>query len=291
MSKLFFLFCSIFGCRSNDLLGISPRTSENGTDIAHFCNDSGRFPNPLDMNCQSYILCLTDENGEYVAEMVSCPNGMIFNATRGRCVKESAGFLCPHICEEYGRIPYRKIDCQHYVWCVPDSDGKMKAELGQCPNGTWYCGEYNKCLPGPADACVIEGSTTVDTNTSTNWTTQTTTIKNKNFTVETNETTVDWETTTDFMSNTTIEEVTQNPGNVTDPWTNTTTSTIKPTTNDPTDDDFHFTCNRIGRFPISGICNQYILCVQGVNGEWIMSLEKCPKGRVFSTTRLRCVTI
>lgn len=277
MSKLFFLFCSIFGCRGNDFMGYSPRMNENVTGTTHFCTAPGRFPNPLDVDCQSYISCYHVQNDEYITDVVPCSNGTVFNVTTERCSRGSRDFICPHICEEIGIIPYRKNDCQQYVLCDKDFyTGKMNADLGRCPNGTWFCGELKKCLPGPTDACVLV-TTTPSWNTSTNWTT---TTQGMNWTTIGNETTVS-------MFNTTTEVVTQNPANTTDPWTNTST-TVSPMDDS---DNFHFTCNQIGRFPLPGICNQYILCVQGFYGEWIMSLEKCPKGRVFSTTRSRCVII
>lgn len=271
MSKLFFLFCYIFGCQGTNIIGAFPKTLENGTA----CTNIGRFPNPLDMECQSYILCLTNENDQYVSDLVECPTETIFNATRGRCGRASPNFVCPHICQDVGKIPYRKIDCQHYILCERDSEnGEMTAEFGRCPNGTWFCGEVRKCLPGFADACLSDNSTS-----SSNWTTEATTTQNPNTTLVANETTVQ----------TTTEEVISGLNTTTiDPWTDSTTNPNSSTT---VSDDFHFTCNQIGRFPLSEICNQYILCLQGVNGEWIMSLEKCPKGRVFSRTRLRCVTI
>ncbi|XP_018400232.1 PREDICTED: uncharacterized protein LOC108777771 [Cyphomyrmex costatus] len=70
-------------------------TMASSTTAAPLCPKYGRFP-ILDVNCKRYYLCYWGGQSFTILDNLSCPNALIFNPMKEKCVSPSQ-YICPGI--------------------------------------------------------------------------------------------------------------------------------------------------------------------------------------------------
>ncbi|XP_053678008.1 mucin-5AC-like [Anopheles nili] len=187
----------------------TPKTSESGsvdgtttllpigtsTNSFEFeCPDQGRYPDPRAVECESYLLCITNSYGTLTPVKFFCPYNAIFSETMYMCVSKEL-FSCgiefstastpsstqvitstiviptptPFVCPQTGRYSNPdSIYCKSYYLCV--YDGKMNlifVELS-CPPATIFVEQEHKCVSANEYECTpasTELTTPVTTTT------------------------------------------------------------------------------------------------------------------------------
>lgn len=292
VSKLLVALCAIFKCnlaRNGDILTSS--TSLPDYWSTSNCTELGRFPNRNDKTCQTYLMCVEEFD---VPVIIKCPLGTAYNEEMKICI--SRPFLCPNICSGVGLFPNRTLGCVDYFLCEYNLEKQLGIFSKTCPQGEWFCEEAKKCLPGPDDACIAPNSTMTTEFENTEETSElisTSSIFVTTFSdIHTEEpvSTTTESTTSSFIVTETMTSESQTLSTNFEDQESTTFTPITSIRPDDQEND-EFVCNTTGRFPLKNSCNQYVLCVQNVYGDWVLSIRHCGNGAVFSPTTRRCVLV
>ncbi|XP_049825077.1 integumentary mucin C.1-like, partial [Aethina tumida] len=149
------------------------------------CTAKGRFKDPNDPYCQSYILC-TLLKKEYIKTPYTCPKGSFFNPSTSTC---STKYICecsetttlPTIAEtDKCQVPSTTIDfqcakagryqdpndpyCTSYYKCTSLITGKFTKTQYNCPSGTYFDSSIQMCNKAYVCPCISLKRTLVMNN-------------------------------------------------------------------------------------------------------------------------------
>jgi len=116
---------------------------------------NGFYPFPADISCQKFYHCL-----EGVAYEKTCPEGIIFDHTKGTCMHPDLAhrlecpahtvlnFKCPNMNQRFSKLKFgdhdrhaHPEDCRKFYICLMDG----KPRLGGCPVGKVFNSETGFC--------------------------------------------------------------------------------------------------------------------------------------------------
>uniref|UniRef100_A0A182TKV6 Chitin-binding type-2 domain-containing protein n=1 Tax=Anopheles melas TaxID=34690 RepID=A0A182TKV6_9DIPT len=136
------------------------------------CSRPGRFPNPDDPSCRTYLTCIPDGEpgrGAFTLRQDECGPSALFSGRYQRCITgtECAAledfYAIEHECYECGKFVLPgTTDCRQFVNCLKTKDPGVYVPIRQsCPAGKLFSGEAHACLSEEEYECdATHGTTT-----------------------------------------------------------------------------------------------------------------------------------
>uniref|UniRef100_A0A182FM65 Chitin-binding type-2 domain-containing protein n=2 Tax=Anopheles albimanus TaxID=7167 RepID=A0A182FM65_ANOAL len=264
----------LVGGHQVDNAGDAAAAAAAAPEVAWECPRPGRFPNPADPSCRTYLTCALEPvaaNGSRTlapARQDECWPGALFSGRYQRCITgDDCGrledfYAIEYECRECGKyVLESSTDCRHFVNCLKTRDPGVFVPIRQ------RCPDERPLFSPPAHACVPEEEYECGGGPAP--------------------------PLPSLLAAPPPPTTTQPPQVTT---TTTTTTTVAPPTGHYLSD---LVCLGVGRFPDESVphCRGYRLCTQpasagnaGSAGTALVSRSfLCDPGTVFSEYERRCV--
>uniref|UniRef100_A0A182XYB8 Chitin-binding type-2 domain-containing protein n=1 Tax=Anopheles stephensi TaxID=30069 RepID=A0A182XYB8_ANOST len=288
------------------------------------CQRPGRFSNPDDASCRTYLTCIPDtdpDHGPFTLRQDECGVNALFSGRYQRCI---TGTDCATL-EDFYAIEYEcyecgkfvlpsSTDCRQFVNCLKTKDPGVFVPIRQsCPAGKLFSGEAHACVPEEDYECGADKPTT----------TPKLGVSNVSPSAQVADATFSGGHLSDFVCLSpgrfpdesvphcrgyrwcTSEHIADQPHSgrlvsrnflcESDQVFSEIEKRCVPTGSYQCPDDDvsvdRFRCVAVGRFPDRSAtgCERYFHCQQTATGTLKATLAQCPTGTVFSWLTTRCV--
>uniref|UniRef100_A0A182VVG6 Chitin-binding type-2 domain-containing protein n=1 Tax=Anopheles minimus TaxID=112268 RepID=A0A182VVG6_9DIPT len=288
------------------------------------CQRPGRFANPDDPSCRTYLTCIPDsdpDRGAFVLRQDECGANALFSGRYQRCI---AGSDCATL-EDFYAIEYEcyecgkfvlsgSADCRHFVNCLKTKDPGVFVPIRQsCPAGKIFSDEAHACVLEEEYECSAAKPTTTPKTVPDASPLPSAQVADASFTGGHLSDFVclspgrfpdesvphcrgyRWCTSERTAEHGSGRLVSRNflceSGQV---FSEVENSCVPTGSYQCPDDDVsvdRFQCGAVGRFPDRSAtgCERYFHCQQTATGTLKATLAQCPTGTVFSWLTTRCV--
>lgn len=290
----------VWVCSSAD--GIDQELSSPEPDWQ--CVRPGRFVNPKDPTCRTYVTCVPGDDGLTLRHDECGPNAL-FSGRFQRCITGNDCatlddfYAIEHECDECGKFVLPgSPDCRQFINCLKTKDPGVFVPIRQtCPMGRLFSATARACLPEEEIECspttMAPATTTEMAPVPSAHLSDFVCLSVGRFPDESVPHCRGYRWCTDagtdgrLVSRSFLCE----PGHV---FSETDKRCVASESYPCPDDDVgadRFRCLAVGRFPDRDAtgCERYFHCQQTATGTLKATLAQCPPGTVFSWLTTRCV--
>ncbi|XP_045763260.1 uncharacterized protein LOC123866013 isoform X2 [Maniola jurtina] len=110
------------------------------------CTANGRYPDPADLTCKNYTLCVALSNTSFIGYNYVCPNASLFNPAIAQC---TSNYVCNvrSVCTTEGFFEDpNSSNCSTFISCVNIGGTFVQTTLS-CPPNTFYNPVTTLCEP------------------------------------------------------------------------------------------------------------------------------------------------